>query len=222
MTGGARALAAEFLGTAGLLATVVGSGIMGERLAQGNAALALLANSLATGLGLYVLVSVFAPLSGAHLNPVVSLAQAWYGALRWTRLPGYLAAQWTGAIAGVFLAHLMFDTPMLQSGTQVRTGFGQFAAEIVATVGLLITVFGFSRAAPAQLAAGVGAYIATAYWFTSSTSFANPAVTTARALTDSFAGIRPVDTLAFISAQVIGCATAAPLFRWLWRPNDSP
>ena len=203
-----RALFAEFIGTAGLLTVVVGSGIMGERLADGNTAIALLANALATGFGLYVLISVLGPVSGAHFNPAVSLVETIRGALRPRVLPAYLIVQVTGAIAGVWLAHLMFDLPILQTSVHVRTGPGQFVSEIVATAGLILTIIGFTRHAPAQTGAAVGIFIAGAYWFTASTSFANPAVTTARALTDTFAGIRPIDVGPFLTAQLIGAAVA--------------
>ncbi|UCH49312.1 MAG: aquaporin family protein [Betaproteobacteria bacterium] len=203
-----QALFAEFIGTAGLLTVVVGSGIMGERLADGNTAIALLANALATGFGLYVLISVFGPVSGAHFNPAVSLVETVRGRLRPKVLPAYLIVQVTGAIAGVWLAHLMFDLPILQTSVHARTGPGQFVSEIVATSGLILTIIGFTRHAPAQTGAAVGIFIAGAYWFTASTSFANPAVTTARALTDTFAGIRPIDVGPFLTAQLIGAAVA--------------
>ena len=203
-----QAIWAEFIGTAGLLAVVVGSGIMGERLAGGNTAIALLANALATGFGLYVLISVFGPISGAHFNPAVSLVETVRRQLPPARLPAYLLAQWLGAIAGVWLAHLMFDVQIIQAGTHARAGAGQWVSEVVATAGLILTIIGFTRHAPAQTAAAVGLYIAGAYWFTASTSFANPAVTTARALTDTFAGIRPIDVLPFMAAQLAGAAVA--------------
>lgn len=197
-----RQAAAELLGTAALLAVVVGSGIMGERLAGGNAAIALLANALATGCGLYVLITILGPVSGAHFNPAVTLV-AWLGG----ELPAagglaYIALQIVGAIGGVLLAHAMFDLPLLQVGTQVRTGAGQWLSEFVATLGLLATIRGFTRHAPTQVAAGVAAYITAAYWFTASTSFANPAVTVARSLTTTFAGITPSDAPGFIAAQL--------------------
>lgn len=203
-----QALFAEFIGTAGLLTVVVGSGIMGERLADGNTAVALLANALATGFGLYVLISLFGPVSGAHFNPAVSLVETVRGRLRLQILPAYVMVQLTGGVAGVWLAHLMFDLPILQTSVHVRTGAGQFVSEIVATSGLILTIIGFTRHAPAQTAAAVGLFIAGAYWFTASTSFANPAVTTARALTDTFSGIRPVDVGPFLTAQLIGAAVA--------------
>ncbi|HXZ54266.1 MAG TPA: MIP/aquaporin family protein [Burkholderiales bacterium] len=217
-----RALWAEFLGTAGLLAVVVGSGIMAQRLALGNDALALLANAIVTGFGLYILISILAPISGAHFNPAVTLVAAIAGGFVWKRVPGYLVAQLSGAIAGVFLAHVMFDLPILQLGTHARAGTGQFVSEAVATCGLLLTIIGFTRSAPSQTAAAVGAYIAGAYWFTASTSFANPAVTVARALTNTFAGIRPQDAPAFILAQLAGSVAAVLLARSLGLRAGSP
>lgn len=208
MNSTARTLWAEFLGTAGLLIVVVGSGIMAQRLALGNNAIALLANALVTGFGLYILISVLAPISGAHFNPAVTLVAAVTGEMSWKRVPGYVIVQVIGAIVGVFLAHLMFDLPILQFSTHARASTGQIVSEGVATCGLLLTIIGFVRFAPSQIAAAVGAYIAGAYWFTASTSFANPAVTVARALTDTFAGIRPQDVPAFILAQLIGSVGA--------------
>lgn len=210
------ALTAEFLGSAALLAVVVGSGIMAETLSPGNAGVALLANALATGFALYLLITVFAPISGAHFNPVVTAA-AWIDrAITPRRALAYAAAQWSGAIAGVWLAHLMFDLPILQASKHARTSLGQFVSELVATTGLLVVIAGFARQAPAQIAAAVGAYIAAAYWFTASTSFANPAVTTARALTDTFAGIAPSHVPLFIAAQVAGLAAGIVLRRALF------
>jgi glycerol uptake facilitator-like aquaporin len=204
MSPDAKAVAAEFVGTAALLAAVVGSGIMAERLSAGNAGVALLANALATGLALYVLITIFAPVSGAHFNPVVTAA-AWLGGeLPLRRGTLYAIAQWAGAISGVWLAHLMFDLPILQASQHARGGIGQFVSEIVATTGLLLTIAGFARHAASQVAAAVGAYIAAAYWFTASTSFANPAVTTARAMTNTFAGIAPSDAGLFILAEIVG------------------
>lgn len=211
-----RAAAAELLGTAALLAVVVGSGIMGEQLASGNVAIALLANSLATGFALYCLISVYGPLSGAHFNPVVTLMEALLGKLRWPHLALYWVAQWSGAVLGIWLAHLMFDLPLLQTSHHVRSGMGQFVSEIVATTGLLLLILGLSRHAIERIAAAVGAYIAAAYWFTASTSFANPAVTTARMLTDTFAGIRPDDAPLFIVAQVSSVFVALAIYRLLW------
>lgn len=215
MTPTARAAAAEFAGTAALLVAVVGSGIMAERLSGGNAGIALLANALVTGFALYVLITIFAPVSGAHFNPVVTL-YAWRQ--KWVvgrEVPRYMLAQWSGAIAGVWLAHLMFDLPVLQLSAHARGSMGQILSEAVATLGLLVTIAGFTRHAPAQVASGVAAYIAAAYWFTASTSFANPAVTTARALTDTFAGIDPAHVLPFIAAQLVGLAIALRIAaRW--------
>jgi len=215
-----RALFAEFLGTLLLLAVVVGSGVMGERLAAGNTAVALLANSLATGCGLYVLITVFGPISGAHFNPAVSAVMCWRGALRWRWLPTYTAVQLAGGIAGVWLTHAMFALPILQTSAHVRTGGAQWLAEGVATFGLVLTILGGLRHAAAQVPALVAAYITAAYWFTASTSFANPAVTVARALTDSFAGIHPDSVWAFVLAQGAGAALAALVARGLfYRPN---
>lgn len=216
-----RQLAAELAGTALLLATVVGSGIMAERLAAGNAALALLGNALATGAMLVVLILVFAPISGAHFNPAVSLVFAVRGVLRWPRLGAFVIAQSIGGAAGVMLAHAMFGEALLQTSSTVRSGSGQWLSEAVATFGLLITILGTSRSRPAQVPYAVGLYIAAAYWFTASTSFANPAVTVARSLTDSFAGIRPSGVPAFLLAQIFGAACAALFFRWLFEPAAS-
>jgi glycerol uptake facilitator-like aquaporin len=207
---------AEAVGTALLLATVVGSGIMGERLAGGNAAIALLANTIATGAGLAALILAFGPVSGAHFNPVVTLADAWQGGLAWRDVPGYLVAQLLGAPLGVALAHFMFAEPALfTASTHARAGHSQFASEVVATFGLLAVIWACARRRPSAAPFAVGAYITAAYWFTASTSFANPAVTLARALTDTFSGIRPADAPAFMVAQVIGAAAATALFRWL-------
>ncbi|MCW3477036.1 aquaporin [Limobrevibacterium gyesilva] len=209
----AQAVAAEFVATAFLLMAIVGSGIMAQRLAGGNAAVALLANAIATGGALVALILAFAPSSGAHMNPAVTLAAALTGGLRWRTVPPYVAAQVAGGIAGVWLAHVMFDLPVLQLSAQVRHGTGQWVAEAIATFGLLATIWG-CRAHPAPVTAfAVAAYITGAYWFTASTSFANPAVTLARSLTDSFAGIRPADAPAFILAQFVGLGLALPLLR---------
>jgi len=210
-------IAAEAVGTALLLATVVGSGIMAERLAAGNVALALLANTLATGAGLVALITSLGPISGAHLNPVVTLAAAWRQTLPWRDVPGYLLAQLLGAPAGVALAHLMFGAPAFTAGTHARSGTGQFASEVVASFGLLFVINACVRRRPTAVPAAVGCYIGAAYWFTASTSFANPAVTLARALTDSFSGIRPQDVPAFIAAQFIGAAAATAFEGWLAR-----
>jgi len=204
----ARRVAAEFIGTALLLAIVVGSGIMGERLAGGNAALTLLANSLATGGGLFILILVFAPVSGAHLNPLVTAFAVFDRALTIPFAAGYLAAQLGGALAGVALAHAMFEAPLWVASARIRTGAGQWIAEAVATFGLVLTIRGAARYGTPVLAAAVGTFIAAAYWFTASTSFANPAVTIARALTPTFAGIRPDDVAGFLVAQCVGAAVA--------------
>lgn len=200
-------LAAEFTGTAFLLATVVGSGVMAERLAGGNVAIALLANTLATGAILYVLITAAGAISGAHFNPAVTLVERPRG---W---PLYLPAQLAGALLGVWLAHAMFNLPLLQWGAKVRTGPSQWLSEAVATFGLVLTVRLTVRHRPEAVAAAVALYIAAAYWFTASTSFANPAVTIARAFTDSFAGIRPADAPAFIAAQLLGAFAAAIVTR---------
>jgi glycerol uptake facilitator-like aquaporin len=215
MNSSSRRLAAEFLGTAFLLAAVVGSGIMGEKLAGGNVAIALLANSLATGAALIALILTFGPISGAHFNPAVTLADAMQGGMPWTRVPGYLAAQFTGAFAGVWAAHIMFALPLIQTSRHVRTGQAQYFSEFVATLGLLAVIWGCSRSRPAAVPFAVGAYITAAYWFTASTSFANPAVTLARSFTATFAGIRPSDAPAFIAMQFAGALVATAVFRWL-------
>ena len=215
MTGAARPAAAEAVGTAFLLAAVVGSGIMAERLSGGNVGLALLANAIATGAALLALIHTFAPFSGAHFNPLVTLTLAADGALPHRHVLPYVAAQLVGAIVGVWLAHLMFDLPILQASARVRSGVGQWAGEFLATFGLVAVIESGRRHFAAALPASVAAYITAAYWFTSSTSFANPAVTVARSLTDSFAGIGPNNVLAFITAQAAGAAAAAFLLRWL-------
>jgi glycerol uptake facilitator-like aquaporin len=203
-----RPVVAEALGTALLLAAVVGSGIMAERLSGGNVGLALLANAIATGGALYALIVMFGPISGAHFNPVVTLALTLRheSPAKWV-LP-FLAAQIAGAISGVWLAHLMFDLPILQASTRVRTGIGQWAAEATATFGLVLLILIGVRKAPEKLPAAISVYIVGAYWFTASTSFANPAVTIARALSNTFAGIAPADAPAFIVAQLAGAALA--------------
>ena len=218
----ARRVFSEALGTAFLLAAVVGSGIMAQRLAGGNVALALLCNTLATGAMLVVLILIFAPTSGAHFNPAVSLAFALRGEMTWTIAVVYAAAQVIGAIVGVWLAHLMFDLPVWQVATTVRTGPGQWLAEFIAAFGLLLTVLGCVGAAPGAVAYAIGLYITAAYWFTASTSFANPAVTIARSLSDTFAGIAPAGVLAFIAAQVLGSIAAVVLARWLWPQPEKP
>lgn len=211
-----RTLVAEAIGSALLLAVVVGSGIMGQTLAAGNDAIALLANALATGAGLLVLITLFAPLSGAHFNPAVSLVMAWRGELPWPRLLPYLAAQVAGAVAGVLLAHAMFDLPLLQASQHVRSGWPQWLAEATATAGLLLTILGGVRHARDKVALLVALYIVAAYWFTASTSFANPAVTLARSLTDTFAGIAPADVGGFVLAQLAGAAIGGALGGWLF------
>jgi glycerol uptake facilitator-like aquaporin len=199
-----------------LVATVVGSGIMGERLAGGNVAVALLANTIATGAGLVALILTFGPVSGAHFNPVVTLADASQRGLAWRDVPVYVAAQVAGAFAGVAIAHVMFNEPALFVASQHdRSGPSQLVSEFVATFGLLAVIWGCVRRRPGAVPFAVGAYITAAYWFTSSTSFANPAVTLARAATDTFSGIRPVDAPGFIAAQLVGAAAATALFRWL-------
>lgn len=215
-----RALFAEFLGTLLLLAVVVGSGVMGERLSAGNTAIALIANSLATGCGLYVLITLLGPISGAHFNPAVSAVMCARGALPWRALPAYTAAQLAGGIAGVWLTHAMFALPILQTSTHIRSGGAQWLAEGVATFGLVFTILGGLRHAAAQVPVLVAAYITAAYWFTASTSFANPAVTVARALTDTFAGIHPSGIAGFIAAQLVGAALAALLARALFDRRD--
>jgi glycerol uptake facilitator-like aquaporin len=218
----ARRVFGEALGTAFLLAAVVGSGIMAQRLAGGNLALALLCNTLATGAMLAVLILIFASTSGAHFNPAVSLAFALRAELTWPIAGMYVVAQIIGAIVGVWLAHLMFDLPVWQVATTVRTGPGQWLAEAIAAFGLLLTIFGCVRAAPGAVAYAVGLYITAAYWFTASTSFANPAVTIARSLSDTFAGIAPAGVLAFIAAQVLGSVAAVVMARWLWPQPAKP
>jgi len=216
-----RALAAEFIGTALLLAAVVGSGIMGEQLAGGNVAIALLANTIATGAALVSLILTFGPISGAHFNPVVSFADASQGGLTWARASGYVLAQLTGALAGVAAAHYMFALPAYGWSEHARAGLPQAFSEGVATYGLLSVIWGCSRRQSAATPFAVGAYITAAYWFTASTSFANPAVTIARAFTNTFAGIRPVDVPTFVVAQALGGALATVLFRWLVPPLPS-
>jgi glycerol uptake facilitator-like aquaporin len=205
------------LGTAFLLAAVVGSGIMAQKLAGGNDALALLCNTLPTGAILAVLILVFGPLSGAHFNPAVSLAFALRGELAWSMAVVYIVAQVCGGLVGVWAAHLMFELPIWQFSITQRTGPGQWLAEAVATFGLLLTVFGCVARRPEAVAYAVGLYITAAYWFTASTSFANPAVTIARSLSDTFAGIAPAGVAAFIAAQLAGMLAAVILSRWLWR-----
>lgn len=211
----ARRIVAEGVGTALLLATVIGSGIMAERLAGGNVAIALLANTIATGAGLVALILTFGGISGAHFNPAVTVADASQGGLRWRDVVPYVTAQLAGAFVGVALAHVMFDAPIFSASRHVRAGIGQLAGEFTATFGLVSVIWGCSRSRPTATPFAVAAYITAAYWFTSSTSFANPAVTLARAASDTFAGIRPADAPAFIAAQAMGATAATLLFRWL-------
>jgi glycerol uptake facilitator-like aquaporin len=218
-----RRLAAEALGTGFLLAIVVGSGIMGERLAGGNAAIALLANSLATGCGLWVLITLFGPISGAHFNPAVTVALATTGDFPWRNVLPYVLAQIVFAYVGVAAAHLMFELPLFSASEHVRVGPSQWWSEVVATAGLLLTILLGSRLRPTWVGGLVAAYITGASWFTASTSFANPAVALARAATNTFAGIRPADVPGFVVAEFIGAAVATLFARWLWRaPAHAP
>jgi len=210
-----HAAAAEAVGTALLLATVVGSGIMADRLSAGNVAVALLANALATGAGLYALIVTLGPVSGAHFNPVISLVSSWHGTLRLRSLGIYIGAQLLGAVAGVVAAHAMFGLPLLQVSRHVRPTLGEGIGEMIATFGLVLVVLLASRFRKEAVPLAVAAFITSAYWFTSSTSFANPAVTLARALTDTFAGIAPGSVPLFISAQLAGAALAGTFARWL-------
>ncbi len=209
---------AEGLGTAFLLAAVVGSGIMGERLAGGNVAITLLANSLATGAMLAVLILIFGAVSGAHFNPAVSIAFGLRRELPWPEVGIYALCQVAGAVIGVWVAHAMFDLPLFQLSTHDRSGAGQWVSEVVASFGLLLTILGCVARVPAATPYAVGLYITAAYWFTASTSFANPAVTIARALSDTFAGIAPAGVPAFILAQLAGMAAAVAVSRFIWRP----
>lgn len=217
----ARRAAAEIIGTAFLLMAAVGSGIMGERLAAGNVAIALLANALATGAALVALIMTFAPVSGAHFNPVVTLAFALQGGISWREAASYIVAQTGGAFAGVAAAHLMFGFPLFFASTHVRSGPAQLWSEFVATFGLLVVILSCARSRPAVVSWAVGAYIAAAYWFTASTSFANPAVTVARAASNTFSGIRPADAPAFIASQFAGALAAAVLVSWLTPLNEA-
>ena len=214
-----RRLVAEGLGTAYLLAAVVGSGIMAERLSGGNVALALLGNAIATGAALMALIVALAPVSGAHFNPAVTLAGAFSGALSWRDVPAYLGAQLTGALAGVAAAHAMFGLPLFTASERARAGGAQAFSEFVATFGLLLVIRGCARAHVPVVAVAVAGYITAAYWFTASTSFANPAVTIARSLTDTFSGLRPADVLAFVLAQLGGAAAATVVLQWLLRDS---
>jgi len=210
-----RRCSAEAIGSAMLLAVIVGSGIMAERLAPGQSALALLANTLATGAGLAALILSFSAISGAHFNPVVTLSAALRNALPWGEVPAYFVAQIAGAMIGVVIAHVMFELPWFSASQHVRAGMAQGFSEFVATFGLLVVIIGCARAKQSTLAFAVGAYISAAYWFTASTAFANPAVTLARAASDTFSGIRPADAPLFIAAQLLGAVTATYYFRWL-------
>jgi len=210
-----RRVVAEAVGTALLLAAIVGSGIMGERLAGGNVAIALLANTIATGAALVALILTFGPISGAHFNPAVTLANAWQGGITWRDAVAYVLAQILGAFGGVASAHLMFGLPFFFAARHARVGAAQVFSEFVATFGLLSVIWGCTRFRSSVVPFAVAAYIMAAYWFTASTSFANPAVTMARSATDTFAGIRPIDTPAFIAVQLAGAFVATALFRWL-------
>jgi glycerol uptake facilitator-like aquaporin len=221
-----RRAIAEGVGTAVLLTAVVGSGIMGERLAEGNVAIALLANAIATGAALIALILTFGSVSGAHFNPAVTLADASQGGLAWREVPVYIAAQFTGAFVGVATAHSMFGLPLFSPSLHDRAGGAQIFSEFIATFGLLVVIWGCVRFRSQFMSFAVGGYITAAYWFTSSTSFANPAVTLARSVSDTFVGIRPVDAPGFIVAQLAGAAAATILFRWLYSPlasqSDAP
>jgi glycerol uptake facilitator-like aquaporin len=210
-----RRVVSEAVGTALLLAAVVGSGIMGERLAGGSVALALLANTIATGATLVALILTFGPISGGHFNPAVTLADASQGGIRWRETPAYIGGQIVGALAGLGAAHAMFAETLLQVSVHDRSGPAQLLSEFIATFGLLCVICGCSRKRPESVPMAVGLYIVGAYWFTASTSFANPAVTIARAFTNTFAGIRPADVSGFIAAQMLGALAATLLFRWL-------
>jgi glycerol uptake facilitator-like aquaporin len=217
-----RRVAAEGIGTAFLFGAVVGSGIMGERLAGGSVGLALLANSLATGAALIALILSLGPVSGAHFNPVVSVVDVMVGRLSWPACAAYVAAQMTGAVVGVAIANAMFGEPLVAFSQHVRSGGGQLLGELVATFGLVGVILGCARTRPGAAAWAVGSYIAAAYWFTSSTSFANPAGTIARSLTSTFAGIRPGDVPGFVIAQIVGGVAAALVFEWLLAGVESP
>ena len=216
MTAPSQRVAAEALGSFFLFGTVIGSGIMAEALSGGNVAIALLANSIATGAILFVLITILGPVSGAHFNPAVSLAMAARGKLSWKHVAPYIAAQLAGGLLGALTAHLMFDLPIWQYSLKARTGLNQWTGEAVATFGLILTIIGTLRYRPNSVAASVALYITAAYWFTSSTSFANPAITIVRSLSDTFAGIAPHDVPLFIVAQLTGAALAALLARWLF------
>ena len=211
-------VAAEFIGALFLLAAVVGSGIMGERLAGGNVAIALLANSIATGAALVAILLALGPISGAHLNPAVTLADAWQGGIRWRDAPAYIVAQLGGAFAGVGVAHMMFGLTLFSASVHARSGAAQLFSEFVATFGLLAVIWGCVRSRSSATPFAVGAYITGAYWFTASTSFANPAVTIARSMTNTFAGIRPGDVAAFVVVEFAGAFAATLVFGWLMPP----
>lgn len=219
MTGLPRRLAAEAIGAFFLFACVIGSGIMATNLSQGNDAIALLGNTLATGAILFVLITVLGPVSGAHMNPAVSLVTAWRGELPWPEAAAYILVQLVAGILGAWAAHLMFGLPVLQMSVKARHGLGQMIGEGIATFGLILTILGTARHRPRWVAATVALYITAAYWFTSSTSFANPAITVARSLSDTFAGIALADVPAFVAAQLVGAAGAAALSRWLFEPR---
>lgn len=216
-SGAAEAAICEFFATAFLLIAVVGSGIAAERLSGGNVGVALLANALATSAALFVLILTFASLSGEHMNPVVTLAAALVSGFRWRMVPLYIATQVAGAVAGTWVAHVMFDLPILQASSHARGGLGVWTGEVVATLGLLTVIWGCLRHGAPTAAGAIAAYIGGAYWFTSSTSFANPAVTLARAFSDTFAGIRPLDAPGFIAAQLLALGLALPVLRRLQR-----
>lgn len=215
-----RRAVSEFLGTAFLLAAVVGSGIMGERLAGGNVAIALLANAIATGAALLCLIVTFAPISGAHFNPAVTLSESYNGKIKLRDVPVYIFSQITGAFVGVAIANVMFSLPVFFASTKMRTGNAQWFSEFVATFGLIAVIQAGAKFRPSTIPFTVAAYITAAYWFTSSTSFANPAVTLARTVSDTFAGIRPNDAPAFIFAQLLGAFAATILFRWLLNSKE--
>ena len=218
----AQRIATEFLGTMFLVAAVIGSGIMGERLAGGNVAIALLANTIATGAALVALILAFGPISGAHFNPVVTLSDAIQRGIRWAETPAYIAAQIAGALGGAIVAHAMFTLPVVSMSQHMRSGAAQLFSEFVATCGLMCVIWGCVRLRPDAVAYAVGAYITAAYWFTASTSFANPAVTIGRAVSDTFAGIRPQDVPGFVAAQLAGGFAATLLFRWLAAGDSQP